>query len=139
MAKKLLYKATLSLQLLLLMAAFGVQYFSEKKMGMMRYMVFTNRQLQEQYPVAAIQHYAIALLACMTLISMAVYGAMRIKKAASTKSLKMLILLAVISVSAIVFILGFTPESCLSYFFTGPVLVLTALIQEINFLVYLKR
>jgi predicted membrane protein len=139
MAKKLFYKLSLSLQMLLLIAAFGLQYFSVKKMGMMRYMVYINSELPQHYPVTEIKYAITALLAFLAFTSLTAFGAAKKIELESSMAMPMLVLQLIMTVALIVFALGFSPESYRSYFFTGPILALVALIQEINFLVYLKR
>jgi len=139
MAKKLFYKLSLSLQILLLIAAFGLQYFSVKKMGMMRYMVYINGELQQNYPIHSIKYAVTAILAVLALASLAAYAAEKKRKETGSLALPMLILQLIITSAAVVFALAFSPESYRSYFFTAPLLALIALIQEINFLLYLKR
>ena len=62
MFKKVFYWIASVLQVLLLVSAFGIQYFSMNKMGMMRYVVFMNHKWEEQYPIASLQYAAVALL-----------------------------------------------------------------------------
>lgn len=139
MAKKLFYKLSLSLQILLLVAAFGLQYFSVKKMGLMRYMVYINSELQQNYPILSIKYAVIAILAVLAFASLAAYATAKKRKETGSMALPMLILQLIFTSAAIVFALAFSPQSYRSYFFTVPLLALIALIQEINFLLYLKR
>lgn len=139
MTKKLFYRISLSLQLLLLIATFGLQYFSVKKMGMMRYMVYINSELQQNYPVNSIRYAIIAVLSVLALASIAAFAAAKKRDAQSSMALPMLYLQLILTAAAIVFALAFSPQSYRSYFFTAPLLSLIALIQEINFLANLKR
>ncbi len=50
------------LQLLLLIGMYVVNYFTRKKMGMLRFVIYKNSTWESSYPIAQIQYLVIALL-----------------------------------------------------------------------------
>jgi hypothetical protein len=132
MFKTVFYWISSVLQVLLLVSAFGIQYFSTNKMGMMRYVVFTNHKLEEQYPIAMLQYIAIAVLVAFAAVAYLKYA--KIKTA-----FPLIVLQAVTTLMFAVFTLAFSAESFRSYYFISLILAIIALIQGIKVLVYLKR
>lgn len=132
MFKKVFYWISSLLQVLLLIAAFGIQYFSTNKMGMMRYVVFTNHKWEGQYTIALLQYIAIAVLVAFTVAACVIY-------AKNKTGLPMLAVQAVITLVFVVFTLAFSTESFRSYYFMSLMLAIIALIQGIKVLVYSKR
>lgn len=61
--RKILFAAGLVLELLLLGGAGAVYYFSVKRMGMARHVLFLNGQWEDQYPVDAMILVALAVVA----------------------------------------------------------------------------
>jgi len=60
--KKVFYWLSTVLQVLFLITAYGIYFFSAKKMGMMRYVVYMNHEWEKLYPIASLQYIAIAVL-----------------------------------------------------------------------------
>lgn len=137
--KKAFYRVSTILQVLFLVTAFGIQWFSVKKMGMMRYVVYINRQWEAQYPITAIRNIAIAFLA-LFLITVTLY--VLIKKGQNIfrkKELSMLITGVVATLAFTFFTLLYSTETYRSYYFTALILAIIALIQNIKILVYLQK
>ncbi len=132
MFKKVFYWIASVLQVLLLVSAFGIQYFSMNKMGMMRYVVFMNHKWEEQYPIASLQYAAVALLVAFA-------AAAYLKYAKIKTALPMIVMQAVTTLVFVVFTLGFSTESFRSYYFISLILAIVALIQGIKVLMYSKR
>lgn len=134
MIKKILYWVSTILQVLFLIAAYGIQYFSMKRMGMMRYVVFKNHEWEAQYPITALK-YAVA--AFLVILCAAVIIYIKIKKSNYIKSKKTLIMLVVdimITLIYVLFTLMFSTENYRSYYFTGLILAIVALVQKIKIL-----
>lgn len=139
MMKKVIYWVSTILQVFLLIAAFGIQEFSMKKMGMMRYVVYINHQWEAQYPIATLRYAAIAFLAVVSVIII-LYAL--IKKGNYTmgkRALSMLTVEVILTLAFIFFTLSNSTENYRSYYFISLALGITALIQNIKVIVYLKR
>lgn len=137
--KKLLFWVFTILQVLLLIAAYGIQFFSMKRMGMMRYVVFINNEWEAQYPIALLQYAAMAFL---VLLSVAIILYVKTKRDNYFKSKKfssMLVINIVLTLAFVIFTLAYSTKSYRSYYFTSLILAVTTLIQDIKVLLYLRR
>lgn len=137
--KKAFYLSLTVLQAIFLIAAFGIQLFSMKKMGMMRYIVYISRQWEAQYPISAIRLMAIALVILLFIIIFICVLTKKDRYITGKKALLMLTAEAVSTFAFIFFALSYSTENYRSYYFTGLILAAIALIQDVKILVYLKR
>lgn len=138
--KKVIYWISLALQVLLLIAAYGIQFFSMKKMGMMRYVVYINHNWEAQYPIAALQYIAIAFLVLLVVITYVVFiKTSKDSRAFGKMSLPLMIVQAAITLAFVFFTLSYSAESFRSYYFQCLILAVIALIQDIKVLIYLKK
>jgi hypothetical protein len=138
--KKVFYWISSTLQVLLLIAAYGIQFFSMKKMGMMRYVVYINHKWEAQYPIAALQYIAIAVLVLLVVITyVAFIKTKKDARALGKMSLPMMIMQAAITLAYVFFTLSYSAESFRSYYFICLILAVIALIQDIKVLIYLKK
>lgn len=136
--KKFFFLVFTILQVLLLVAAYGIQFFSMKKMGMMRYVLFINKEWQSQYPISLLQWVSISFL---VLLFVAIILYAKVKRGnyfKSRKFLSMLIIDTILTFSYVIFTLTYSTESYRSYYFTTLILAITTLMQHIKILVYLK-
>lgn len=136
--KKAFYWISTILQMIFLITAFGIQFFSMKKMGMMRYVIYINYEWEAQYPIAALRYAATAFLVVLAVI---IITYLRIKKGnyiIGKKALPMLIVQIIITLAFVFFTFAYSTESYRSYYFTSMILAITAFIQDIKILVYLK-
>ena len=140
MVKKIFYWVSTILQALFLIAAFVIQYFSMKRMGMMRYVVFKNHEWETQYPIVSLKYASIAFL---IILCAAVTLYVKTKKTEYIKGKKaqlMLIAGVILTLSFVLFTLIFSTENYRSYYFTSLILAIVALIQHIKiFLASLVR
>lgn len=137
--KRAFYWGSAVLQVLLLLTAFGVQWFSVKKMGMMRYVVYISRQWEIQYPIAALRNSMIAFLVFL-LVIIALYAL--VKKDRHTAGKKFIAMMAagVIATLAFVFFsLLYSTEVFRSYYFICLALAAVALLQDIKIIVCLQK
>lgn len=126
------------LQVLLLVAAYGIQFFSMKKMGMMRYVLFINKEWQSQYPISLLQWVSISFLVLLFVAIILYAKVNRGNYFKSKKFLSMLIIDTILTFSYVIFTLTYSTESYRSYYFTTLILAITTLMQHIKILVYLK-
>jgi hypothetical protein len=134
--KKIFYWVSTILQVILLITACGIQFFSMKKMGMMRYVVFINHEWEAQYPIAAIQYAAIAFLIILSVVIISYVKTKKGNYIMDKKVLPMLIVEVIITLIFVFFTLAYSTESYRSYYFTSMILAITALIQGIKIFVY---
>ncbi|WP_066626397.1 hypothetical protein [Clostridium magnum] len=136
--KKIFYWIFTIFQVIFLITACGIQFFSMKKMGMMRYVVYINRTWEAKYPVPALQYAAIAFLVLFCIIIL-LYVKIKKDIYIDKKALSMLIMEVIITLVFAIFTLVYSTESYRSYYFISLILGIIALIQNIKILVYLKR
>ncbi len=138
MIKKVYYWVFTIPQVLFFIIAFGIQVLSAKKMGAMRYVVYINHQWEAQYPIVTLRYIAIAFLAVLSVAIVLYALTKKDNYIMSKKTLPMLIVEVIITLSFVLFTLSYSTESYRSYYFTGLILAINALIQDIKIIVYLK-
>lgn len=125
------------LQVLSLIAAYGIQMFSTKRMGMMRHLIYTNQKWEMQYPIQTIRNISIGILLVFSAIIL--YGLIRKHNYTANKKALYMVLMEVITTAIFIgFTLFYSSESCLSYYFISIALGIVSLIQSIKSIVYLK-
>lgn len=138
MMKKIFYWISTILQVIFMITACGIQFFSMKKMGMMRYVVYINHTWEEQYPIHVLQYSAIVFLVLLFAIILLYAKIKKDNYIISKKALSMLIIGGVITLAFVFFNLAYSTENYRSYYFISLILVIIALIQDIKIFVYLK-
>jgi len=136
--KKFFFLVFTIFQVLLLITAYGIQFFSMKRMGMMRYVLFINKEWQNKYPISLLQYASISIL---VLLFVAIILYVKVKRGNYFKSKKFLSMLAIdtiLTFSYVIFTLAYSTKSYRSYYFTILILAVTALIQHIKVILYLK-
>lgn len=136
--KKFFFLVLTIFQVLLLITAYGIQFFSMKRMGMMRYVLFINKEWQNKYPISLLQYASISIL---VLLFVAIILYVKVKRGNYFKSKKFLSMLAIdtiLTFSYVIFTLAYSTKSYRSYYFTIIILAVTALIQHIKIILYLK-
>lgn len=136
--KKGFYWVSIILQVVLFITAISIQVFSMKKMGMMRHVVYMNHQWEAQYPMATLRYITIAFL---VVVSAGIIFYTFTKKSNCIKNKKALLglaALAVITFAFVFFTLSYSTDNYRSYYFTGLILAIITLIQDIKLIVQLK-
>ena len=126
------------LQLIILAIVFLVQYFSTRKMGMMRHVVYTNQKWEANYPIATYELGAIAVVAIIALI---VGIKLFVKLKSENKDaiwMKIFALQMVVSIIHIGFSLIYSTEQIRSYYYINIGLLLTVFFQTMKSCIYLK-
>ena len=137
--KKTFYWSLTILQVLFLIAAYAIQTFSMKKMGMMRYILYINQKWEAQYPITAIR---LAAIAALVLLAIVISIGVLIKKdryITGKNVLPMLIAEVISTLVFVLFALFYSTGNYRSYYITGLILATIALIQNIKIIMYLIR
>lgn len=138
--QKIFFWIATVLQILFLVLAYGIQIFSMKKMGVMRYVVSINHKWEELYSIHILQYIIIGILTLLAIIN--IMKIIRMKKDGSVlgkMTLPMAIMLLIITTAFILFTLAFSTESYRSYYFISLILAIVTLIQNLKIFVYLKK
>ena len=126
------------LQLIILAIVFLVQYFSTRKMGMMRHVVYTNQKWEANYPIATNELVAIAVVAIIALI---VGIKLFVKLKSENKDaiwMKIFALQMAVSIIYIGFSLIYSTEQIRSYYYINIGLLLTVFLQTMKSCIYLN-
>lgn len=125
--RKALYIIASVFEIALLAGAYIIQYFTRRKMGMARYVVYKNRGWESKYPMELLQYAGVAVIAVLTILVTVTY--MKHKKQRSVQMTAMLA--ATILLSALY--IGFTfisgTDSLRAYYFIGGMFALAAFVQ----------
>lgn len=129
-AKKILYILTTVVEVLLLIGAYMVNYFTHAKMGMARHVIHKNYVWENTYPIENIQYAVIIAMIILMLLVLIVYMKRRamLKKIVTTMSIIMVI--SVISFTG--FILIYSTEEMRAFYYMSFILGITVLIQIIK-------
>ena len=128
--KKALYIIASVFEIALLAGAWIIQYFTRRKMGMARYVVYKNHGWEAEYPMQFMQYAAVAVILILTVIVSAAYV-----KCKNQRSIQMTVMLvATILLSALY--VGFTfmsgTDSLRAYYFIDGMFALAAFVQTVK-------
>lgn len=126
------------LQLIILAIVFLVQYFSTRKMGMMRHVVYTNQKWEVNYPIAT---YELGAIAVVGIIALIVGIKLFVKLKLENKDaiwMKIFALQMAVSIIYIGFSLIYSTEQIRSYYYINIGLLLTVFFQTMKSCIYLK-
>ena len=125
------------LQLIILAIVFLVQYFSTRKMGMMRHVVYTNQKWEVNYPIAT---YELGAIAVVGIIALIVGIKLFVKLKLENKDaiwMKIFALQMAVSIIYIGFSLIYSTEQIRSYYYINIGLLLTVFLQTMKSCIYI--
>lgn len=128
--KKIFYILTTILQLLMLVGAYMVNYFTHAKMGMLRHVVHKNYVWEQEYPIETIKYTAILSLVILMLIVLILYLKRKpmLEKIVTVMSTTMIIFVLIFSV----FTLIYSSEEVRAFYYISSIFGVVALIQIIK-------
>lgn len=125
--KKTVYITATIVELLLILGTWVVNYFSNKKMGMMRYVVFKNARWSQNYPLETLRLLTVAAIVILTIVILMLFW-----KRISSKSIGEKILAAELGVLSAVYA-GFnffwSVQSIRAFYFISGMLALASVLQ----------
>lgn len=129
-AKKIFYILTTILEVLFLIGAYMVNYFTHKKMGMLRHVIHKNYVWEEKYPITNIQYSSIIALIVLMLLVLILY----MKRKSILKKI-----VAIMNITMVIFVLFFTgfilaysAEEIRAFYYISFMLFVVTLIQIIK-------
>ena len=128
--KKVLYLTASVLELALLIGAWVVNYFTNKKMGMMRYVVFKNNSWNQKYPLDMLKIMAIISVIVLTAVILVLLWK-KLNQAGVAGKLP-LVETAAISTVYTVFTLFWSVQKLRAFYFISGMLLLACVIQIIK-------
>lgn len=136
--KKLVYAIVTLLEIALAAGAYIVHYFTRKKMGMLRYVIYKNQSWERDYPIETLRMTVIAVLILLTVT--AVFIMIRRRKSARKSEIVMTAATVLLTAAYAVFTLGSSAEDFRAYYFMSSLLALASLLQVIKvFIVFWVR
>ncbi len=133
--KKALYIIASIFEVALLTGAYIINYFTHKKMGMARYVVYKNREWEDKYPIELLQYAAIAVALILTAAVVVRYVRLKEKRSVRmTAAAAATILLDVIYIG-FTFISG--TDTLRAYYFVGGMFAAAVFVQAAKTLVSL--
>lgn len=125
--KKALYILVSVFEAAFLAGAYLIQYFTRRKMGMARYVVYKNRVWELKYPMELMQYAVMGVIFILTVILTVLY--IRYKGQRSIQITAMLAATVFLSALYIGFTLMNGTDSLRAYYFIDGIFALTAFIQ----------
>lgn len=122
------------LTLALLASGYIIQYFTKRKLGMMRWINFHTYKYQEMLPLELLKYVAVSVIILLTVFIICRF--MKKRKAAKMIDKITITVMAVVTLFDFGFALFSSLESVRAYYFIMPLLSVAALMQIIkNFVV----
>ena len=122
------------LTLALLASGYIIQYFTKRKLGMMRWINFHTYKYQKMLPLELLKYVAVSVIILLTVFI--IYRFMKKRKAAKMIDRITITVMAVVTLFDFGFALFSSLESVRAYYFIMPLLSVAALMQIIkNFVV----
>lgn len=122
------------LTLALLASGYIIQYFTKRKLGMMRWINFHTYKYQEMLPLELLKYVAVSVIILLTVFIICRF--MKKRKAAKMIDKITITVMAVVTLFDFGFVLFSSLESVRAYYFIMPLLSVAALMQIMkNFVV----
>ncbi|WP_027702982.1 hypothetical protein [Metaclostridioides mangenotii] len=129
-ANKIFYIVATLLEVSLLIGAYVVNYFTHKKMGMLRHVVYKNNFWEDKYPIVQIEYISIVLLVILMILVFTLYA----KRKAKLKNSVLIMNIAMVLL--VVFYTGFTllysTEELRAFYYMSLMLGVATFIQVIK-------
>ncbi len=118
------------LELIALIGAYLVHYFTKAKMGMARHVVYVNQKIEKNYPIDMIKIVAIILI-----VSLTIYVLYRLKD----KNIKLSIATLISSILFVGFTVFSSASTMRDYYFVGLLFFIVAILQLIKAFLVSRR
>lgn len=125
------------LTLALLASGYIIQYFTKRKLGMMRWINFHTYKYQEMLPLELLKYVAVSVIILLTVFIICRF--MKKRKAAKMIDKITITVMAVVTLFDFGFALFSSLESVRAYYFIMPLLSVAALMQIIKNFVVIGR
>ena len=119
-----------AIELLLVAGAYLVKYFTGKKMGMARYVIFKNQSWERQYPLA--QWTGISILLLIILLIFTVVLIVRKRKQLSSFMVTDGLLSVALTGYSLYFTIANSAATLRPYYWMSPLIAIAALVQLIK-------
>lgn len=137
--KKIIRRIPLVLQLLLLVGAFAINYFTQTRMGMMRHVIFTNNKWESHFHASTIKNVSVIVLG-LALLAAVICLIFRKRSYIYDMHTKLFIGISIVMISGtVVFMSVLSTDNVLAYYFLSIILYIISLIQVVKLHVFLHK
>lgn len=127
---KIFYIILTMLQVLLLVGTYVVNYFTRKRMGMLRFVIYKNINWEQSYPIEQLQYLAIIIFAVLMILVLAIY--LKRKSQLSKNILNMNIIMVILILIYSGFNLLYSTEDFRAFYFMSVMLAVVTFIQIVK-------
>ena len=127
---KIFYIILTMLQVLLLVGTYVVNYFTRKRMGMLRFVIYKNINWEQSYPIEQLQYLAIIIFAVLMILVLAIY--LKRKSQLSKNILNMIIIMVILILIYSGFNLLYSTEDFRAFYFMSVMLAVVTFIQIVK-------
>jgi len=127
---KVFYAIATILQIILLVGTYVVNYFTQKRMGMMRYVIYKNGIFEKSYPIEKLQYLGIIVFIILMILVLGFY--IKRKSKLNKSVLNMNIVMVVLTSIYVGFTLLYSTEDFRAFYFMSLMLGVATLIQTIK-------
>lgn len=131
--KKALYVIASIFEIALLIGAYVIHYFTRRKMGMARYVVYKNQGWESKYPMEILQYLIIALVLLLTIVVLV--KCMHLRANLSIKEVMMVVMTILLDILYIGFTFISGTDTLRAYYFIDLMFAIAAVVQVIKTLV----
>lgn len=125
--KKVAYLLALLLEVAALAGAYAVHYFTVRRMGMVRYVIYKNQGWERDYPMGALTMAGVLVIALLTAAVLILF--LKKRKELSALILGMNVVMVILSVLYIGYTLMSSTETMPDYYFLSLLFLTAALVQ----------
>lgn len=127
---KIFYIILTILQVLLLIGTYVVNYFTRKKMGMLRFVIYKNINWEQSYKIERLQYLAIIIFVVLMILVLAIY--LKRKSQLSKDILNMNIIMVILILIYSGFNLLYSTEDFRAFYFMSVMLAAVTFIQIVK-------
>ncbi|MFV0361627.1 MAG: hypothetical protein ACK5LL_00850 [Suipraeoptans sp.] len=127
--KKIIYTIMSIIEVCLLVGAYIVHYYTVRRMGMLRHVIYINQKIESSYPVSVIRIIVVVFFVITTALILLLFIKNRKKypKVLLWINTQMLIT----TIITLVFVLSFSTEVLRAYYLISALIIITGFLQII--------
>lgn len=128
--KKVLFIVLDILTIAFLVGGYVIQYFTKRKLGMMRWVVFKNSKWHEKMPLDVLKYAAVAVV--LLLVLMVFRGFLKKRAYMSKNDMVMIFVMAALAAAYLGFTMFVSSDTVRAYYLIMPMIGAAALLQVIR-------
>lgn len=128
--KKVLYMTAVFLETAVFTGAYAIHYFTERKLGMIRYVNFKNMSWEQDYPVEILKWACAVTAAVLTVFILLVF--LKKRRECTKLTAAMIVCMIVLTALYTGYTLGCSVEVMADYYFVSALLFAAATVQIVK-------